>query len=186
MKKFFIVYKDGSKQALMPAMHDTRKKAEETLIDYIHHHNKRSDCFLSLFDFAIEEENSEVSSFEEAKLIVGSANFIHARESFRFSDIELNMDHIGALIALNELFTIAQAWNKEDNFVPDFANNEQAKWYPFFEYNKGDIRLGSVSVAYATGSVSACFGFRLCFKTRERAEQFGRKFVYLYNQVFLS
>lgn len=186
MKKYVIKNKDGSEQTVMPAMHDTRKKAEETLMDYIHHHNKRSDCYLSVFDFTIEEEDSEVSSFEEAKLIVGSANFIHARESFRFSDIELNMDHIGALIALNELFTIAQAWNKEDNFVPDFANNEQAKWYPFFEYNKGDIRLGSVSVAYATGSVSACFGFRLCFKTRERAEQFGRKFVYLYNQVFLS
>lgn len=103
MKKFFIVYKDGSQQTLMPAMHNTRKKAEETLMDYIHHHNKRSDCFLSVFDFAIEEEDSEVLSFEEAKQIVGSANFVLASESLRFSDIELNMGHIGALIALNEL-----------------------------------------------------------------------------------
>ena len=78
------------------------------------------------------------------------------------------------------------AWNKEDNFVPDFANYEQAKWYPFFKYRNGGIRFDSAFVVYATGSVSACFGFRLCFKTRERAEQFGRKFVYLYNQVFLS
>ena len=186
MKKYVIKNKDGSEQTVMPAMDNTRKKAEETLMDYIHHHNKRSDCFLSLFDFAIEEEDSEILSFEEAKLIVGSANFIFARESLRFSEIELNMGHIGALIALNELFTIAQAWNKEDNFVPDFANNEQAKWYPFFEYHEGGIRLGSAFVAYATGSVSACFGFRLCFKTRERAEQFGRQFVDLYNQVFLS
>ena len=185
MKKFFIVYKDGSQQTLMPAMHNTRKKAEETLMDYIHHHNKRSDCCLSVFDFAIEEEDSEVLSFEEAKQIVGSANFVFASESLRFSDIELNMGHIGALIALNELFTIAQAWNKEDNFVPDFANHKQAKWYPFFEYRKGGIRFDSAFVAYATGSVSACFGFRLCFKTRERAEQFGRQFVDLYNQVFL-
>ena len=73
MKKFFIVYKDGSQQTLMPAMHNTRKKAEETLMDYIHHHNKRSDCCLSVFDFAIEEEDSEVSSFEEAKQIVTQA-----------------------------------------------------------------------------------------------------------------
>lgn len=115
----------------------------------------------------------------------GSANFVLASESLRFSDIELNMGHIGALIALNELFTIAQAWNKEDNFVPDFANHEQAKWYPFFEYCNGGIRLGSAFVTFATGSVSVCFGFRLCFKTRERAEQFGRQFVDLYNQVFL-
>ena len=185
MKKFFIVYKDGSKQALMPAMHDTRKKAEETLMDYIHHHNKKSDCFLSVFDFAIEEDDNEVLSFEEAKQIVGSENFVLAKKSLRFSDIELNICHIGALIALNELFTIAQAWNKEDNFVPDFANHEQAKWYPFFKYCKGDIRFDSAFVIYATGGVSSCFGFRLCFKTRKRAERFGRQFVYLYNQVFL-
>ena len=134
MKKFFIVYKDGSQQTLMPAIHDTRKKAEETLMDYIHHHNKRSDCWLSVFDFTIEEEDSGVSSFEEAKQIVGSANFVLASQSLPFSDIELK---------------------KEQN------------------------------PANASGSVSACFGFRLCFKTQERAEQFGRQFVNLYNQVFL-
>lgn len=184
MKKFFIVYKDGSQQTLMPAIHDTRKKAEEVLMDYIHHHNKRSGCFLSVFDFVIEEEDTGVSSFEEAKQVVGSSNFVLARKSFRFSDIELNMGHIGALIALNELFTIAQVWNKEDNFVPDFANHEQAKWYPSFKYRNGGIRFDSAFVVL-TGSVSACFGFRLCFKTRERAEQFGRQFVDLYNQVFL-
>lgn len=36
-------------------------------MDHILHHNKRSSCFLSVFDFTIEEEDSEVSSFEEAK-----------------------------------------------------------------------------------------------------------------------
>ena len=185
MKKFFIVYKDGSKQTLMPAMHDTRKKAEEVLMDHILHHNKRSSCFLSVFDFAIEEEDSEVSNFEEAKQIVGSENFIHARESFRFSDIELNMGHIGTLIALNELFTIAQAWNKEDNFVPDFANPMQGKWYPFFECCKDGIQFNSAFVVYATGNVCSCISSRLCFKSQGRAEQFGRQFVYLYNQVFL-
>lgn len=183
MKKFFIVYKDGSKQTLMPAMHDTRKKAEEVLMDHILHHNKRSRCFLSVFDFTIEEEDSEVSNFEEAKQIVGSANFIHARESFRFSDIELNMDHIGALIALNELFTIAQAWNKEDNFVPDFANPNQGKWYPFFKCCKDGIQFNSV--VYTVVNSCSCLSSRLCFKNKGRAEQFGKQFVDLYNQVFL-
>lgn len=186
MKKFFIVYKDGSKQTLMPAMHDTRKKAEETLMDYVHHHNKRSDCFLSVFDFAIkEDEVSGILDFEMAKQVVGSSEFILARESLRFSDVELNIKHIGALIALNQLFTIAQAWNEQDNFVPDFANHKQAKWYPFFECCKGGIQFNTAFVAYATGSVSSCFGSRLCFKSRGRAEQFGKQFIDLYNQVFL-
>lgn len=177
MKKFFIVYKDGSQQTLMPA---TRKKAEETLMD---HHNKRSDCFLSVFDFAIEEEDSEVSSFEEAKQIVGSANFVLASESLRFSDIELNMGHIEALIALNELFTIAQAWNKEDNFVPDFANHEQAKWIPLFEQKTLTKRL-KLYTTCKFAEMNESFGPRLCFKTR--AWQFGTQFLDLYNQVFLS
>lgn len=186
MKKFFITYKDGSKQTLMPAMHDTRKKAEETLMDYVHHYNKKSNCFLSVFDFAIkEDEVSEILDFEMAKQVVGSSEFVLARESLRFSDVELNMKHIGALIALNKLFTIAQAWNKQDNFVPDFANHDQAKWYPFFEYRENGIRFNSTFVTYTTGSVSASFGFRLCFGTAKRAEQFGKQFIDLYNQVFL-
>lgn len=113
MKKFFIVYKDGSQQTLMPAIHDTRKKAEEVLMDYIHHHNKKSGCFLSVFDFAIEEEDTGVSSFEEAKQVVGSSNF-----------------------------------------VPDFANHEQAKWFPSFKYSNGGIRFDSAFVVYVTGMVS--------------------------------
>ena len=178
MKKFFITYKDGSNQTLMPVMHDTCKKAEEALMAYVHYHNKRSDCFLSV---AIkEDEVSEILDFDIAKQVVGSSEFVLARESLRFSDVELNVKHIGALIALNKLFTIAQAWNKQDNFVPDFANHKQAKWYPFFECCKGGIQFNAAFVAYAI-----CLGSRLCFKNRGRAEQFGKQFIDLYNQVFL-
>lgn len=170
MKRFIIKNADGTQQYVMPAVHDTRKKAEETLIGYVHHHNKRSDCFLSVFDFAIkEDEVSEILDFEIAKQVVGSSEFVLARESLRFSDVELNMKHTGALIALNELFTIAQAWNKEDNFVPDFANSAQGKWYPFFECCKDGIQFNSAFVVYATGSVCSS---RLCFKSQGRAEQF--------------
>ena len=185
MKEFFIVYKDGSKQTLMPDVHNTRKKAEETLMDHILHHNKRSSCFLSVFDFAIEEEDSEVSSFEEAKQIVGSENFVLAKESLRFSDIELNIDHIGALIALNKLFTIAQVWNKEDNFVPDFSDWNQDKWFPWFVYDKDAAGFVFALTHHTPTGALASIGSRLCFKSSARAAQFGRQFVYLYNQVFL-
>ena len=185
MKKFFIVYKDGSKQTLMPAMHDTRKKAEEVLMDHILHHNKRSSCFLSVFDFAIEEEDSEVLSFKEAKQIVGSENFVLAKESLRFSDIELNIDHIGALIALNKLFTIAQVWNKEDNFVPDFSDWNQDKWFPWFKYDKDAAGFVFATTNRTPLFAHAYFSSRLSFKSSARAAQFGRQFVYLYNQVFL-
>lgn len=104
-----------------------------------------------MFDFAIkEDEVSEILDFEMAKQVV---EFVLARESLRFSDVE----HIGALIALNKLFTIAQAWNKQDNFVPDFANHDQAKWYPFFEYRENGIRFNSTFVTYTTGRFPSLF-----------------------------
>lgn len=161
MKKFFITYKDGSKQTLMPAMHDTRKKAEEALMDYVHHHNKRSDCFLSVFDFAIkEDEVSEILDFEIAKQVVGSSEFVLARESLRFSDVELNMKHIGALIALNKLFAIAAAWNKLDGFVPDFSNWSQNKWTPVFAHIASTKRL-ELSTTCMFSEVNESFGFVL-------------------------
>ncbi len=89
------------------------------------------------------------------------------------------------LIALNELFTIAEAWNNKDGFVPDFSDREQDKWFPWFKYDKNTARF-----VYAFTNNSSILGYaylgsRLCFKTLERAAQFGKQFEVLYNKVFL-
>lgn len=187
MKKYIIKNADGSEQNVMPAVHDTRKKAEETLMGYVHNLNKFSKNYLSLFDFIIEKECTEpnelVPDFEHAKQIIDpSSGFILAKESLRFSDVELNTGHIGALIALNELFTIAQAWNKLDEFVPDSSNHIQEKWFPVFVYCESSAKF---VCADASNSPVITLGLRVCFKSRERAAQFGNKFAYLYNNVFL-
>ena len=102
------------------------------------------------------------------------------------SGIEFNIVHTRALVALNELFTIAQAWNMLDNFVPNFSNYEQCKWFPCFKYNEDTKKFVFDKARYALSYTNAPTQLRLCFRTEKRAEQFGRKFVYLYNQVFLS
>ena len=97
---------------------------------------------------------------------------------------ELNPRHVEALIALNELFTIAEAWNEADSFVPDFSNNDQQKYFPWFVYDKDVVRFspnGRMSSAY----VSALLGARLCFKTIERARQFGQRFEGLFNKFLM-
>ena len=103
---------------------------------------------------------------------------------------DINPKHLEALIALNKLFTIAQAWNKEDGFVSDFSDCEQDKWFPRFRYD--DDAAGFVcadaqytSTHYTLTNVAAFICSRLCFKTSERAEQFGKQFADLYNKVFL-
>ena len=99
---------------------------------------------------------------------------------------DINPKHIEALMALNKLFTIAEAWNKEDGFVPDFSDCKQYKGAPVFRYNKYSAWfVYEKSVCDKPSTAYAPFGCRFCFKTSERAEQFGKQFEELYNQVFL-
>ena len=95
----------------------------------------------------------------------------------------MNPRHLKALAALNKLFTIAEAWNKADDFVPDFSNQNQYKYYPWFVYDRD--AAGFVAAVNTAAGTNAYFGSRLCFKTANRARQFGEMFADLYNEVFL-
>ena len=207
MKKYIIKNADGSEQSEMQAIHESRKEAGETLMGYICDHNEDLDIddddYLSPFDFALEEVeckevNEVITDFESARKALGgkpNADFAVSKKilsgnAVQLNDVarlvtDINPKHIKALIALNKLFTIAEAWNKEDGFVPDFSDGDQYKWYPSFIYDKHIARYtyyrSSNAIKHATSSSST----RLCFKTPERAEQFGKQFEDLYNKVFL-
>lgn len=90
-----------------------------------------------------------------------------------------------ALIAIEKLITIAEAWNKLDGFIPDFSDRSQYKYFPWFVYNDN----AAVFVfAYANDSASyalAYLGSQLCFSTSEHAEQFGTMFIELWNDFLL-
>ena len=207
MKKYIIKNADGSEQSEMQAIHESRKEAGETLMDYICDHNEYLDIddddYLSPFDFVLEEVeckevNEVITDFESARKALGgkpNADFTVSKKILSGNVVQLNNVarlvtdinpmHIEALIALNELFTIAQAWNKEDGFVPDFSDWNQDKWFPWFKYDKD---AAGFVYAYTNGTptiANANISSRLCFKTPERAEQFGKQFVDLYNAVFL-
>ena len=113
-----------------------------------------------------------------------SENNLSLKDVGRFLE-EINPKHIEALIALNQLFTIAEAWNKEDGFVPDFSDWKQSKWYPWFKYDKDAAVFVCADTYNAPTAAGPSIGCRLCFKTRERAEQFGKQFEELYNKVFI-
>ena len=161
------------------------------------------DGFLTPFDFTLElvecqDVNETITNFDEARAFLGgkpnidytvskkvlSSNCVQLADVTRLVQ-DVNPKHIKALIALNELFTIAQAWNKADDFVPDFSNSMQDKWFPWFVYDKGAAGFVCASTIYTPSCAYASVGSRLCFKTQNRAIQFGKQFVGLYNQVFL-
>lgn len=198
MKKYVIKYADGSDQHEMPAIHDTKESAVRGLIEYL----KLYDNPRSPFDFEIEEVECDISecidSFYKAMKYLsleGNGYFIVPKDISSQNPIELgkvkrlvscvNPKHIESLIALNKLFTIAEAWNKEDGFVPDFADYEQEKWFPWFIYDKNAAGFVFSSTAYTDSPAPASFGFRFCFKSSERAAQFGKQFADLYNSAFL-
>lgn len=194
MKKYIVKNADGSEQTVMRAIHNSRKEAGESMMNYIRKHNENcdGDKYLSPFDFILEEVecgdiNEVITDFESAREMLGlkALGFLNKFDDVTKLISDINPKHIEALIALNELFTIAEAWNKEDEFVPDFSDWNQDKWFPWFRYDKDAARFVCVTTNRTPATASASFGSRLCFKTSERAAQFGRQFVDLYNKVFL-
>ena len=207
MKKYIIKYADGRECSELKSSYKLRNEASDALMEYIYNHNEylniSDDDFLSIFDFKLEEVectevNETITDFESARKALGgkpntdfyvvkrkhSEKVVHLEEAARLVT-DINPKHLKALIALNKLFTIAQAWNKEDGFVPDFSNHVQDKWVPWFKYDKNTARF-VYAFAYNLPILGyEYFGSRLCFKTSKRAAQFGKQFEDLYNKVFL-
>ena len=121
---------------------------------------------------------------DEVRKKILSGNVVQLNDVARLVT-DINPLHIEALIALNRLFTIAEAWNKEDGFVPDFSDWEQDKWFPWFKYDKDAAGFVCAIANSAPTNANANFGSRLCFKSPARAAQFGKQFADLYNKVFL-
>lgn len=209
MKKYIIKNADGSEQNVMEAVHASSKEAGETLWDYLLDHNdggalcRYDEGWVSPFDFIIEEAECKdvsevITDFESARKALGlehndgltvtqrlvGGGAISLKDAAQFID-EINPKHLEALIALNKLFTIAQAWNKEDGFVPDFSDWKQEKYFPWFKYNKDSAGFVFSHMFHATTDQDTNLGSRLCFKSNARAAQFAKQFIDLYNKVFL-
>jgi hypothetical protein len=89
--------------------------------------------------------------------------------------------HYKRLNAMLKLLTIAEAWNRQDGFVPDYSDNNQYKYFPWFAYDGASAGFACASAVSAAPNTYTNIGSRLCFKTRERAEQFGKQFIDLWN-----
>ena len=201
MKKYRVRVKNS---AFVFGEFSSKKEASIKLMEYINDVNKDLDeSFLSPFEYEIEvvecgEVNEVITDFESAKkYLVGKINDVFGVVKKRLSKSidpikdaeilikEINPKHIEALIALNKLFTIADAWNKADGFVPDFSDWHQDKFFPWFKYDKDAAEFVCAYTNHTPAYASAYLGSRLCFKSSARAAQFGKQFAHLYNKVFL-
>jgi hypothetical protein len=90
--------------------------------------------------------------------------------------------HQKALIAAAKLFIIVDAVNGDSKF--DWSDWDQPKYYPWWdleteENNPSGFRLHDVYCLYSDSTV----GSRLCFHTREEAEQVATDFIDLYRDM---
>lgn len=185
----------------------TRREAADVMATYIENENAGLDPseWLTPFDFDLEEvevkeePNETITDYNAAREYLGgkpnkqftvsqrvaTMNTVPGLEDVTRLVDALNPSHVKALIALNELFTIAEAWNKADDFVPDYANCRQEKWFPWFEYDRDRAGFVSAHASRVPSYAYAYIGSRLCFKTENRARQFGEQFIDLWNKFLL-
>lgn len=206
MKKYIITYADG-KRRLTQTIYASREEAGDALMYYININNagyqKGDDNYLNPFDFTLVEiepkdTNELVTNFDSAKKVLDfklndGLTLVHGLAGRCAIDAKkaawlvrsVDNENLKVLIALNKLFTLARAWNKVDGFVPNFLDNRQRKYYPYFVRDPGDAEQIIVNTTNTVGCDALCLN-RICFKSEKRAMQFGEQFINLFKQVLLK
>ena len=188
MEKFVIKNADGSEQNVIPAVHNSHKSAMEAILNYMKDNIALMGDKIH-FNFIIEsvplETNKYITDFEKAQSLLDPRDFYRIEHLGSRTNDLINLNHLHALLALNKLLTIADAWNKADGFEPDLTDWNQEKWFPWFVYDKDAARFVYTYTVHAPTYAGKTFGSRIYFKTSERAEQFGKQFIDLFNKVFL-
>lgn len=186
--------------------YDTKVDAIEAMNEVIDETNETNDETeeegLSPFDFKLEvvevDDASAINTFDEARKYLNgfpNADFVISKKvmsgnCLKLEDVaafvqDINPHHLKALVALNKLFTIAEAWNKADGFVPDFADKGQWKYFPWFKYDDETAGFVIAAASLTASYAAAAFGSRFCFISESRAKEFGEKYADLYNEVFM-
>ena len=176
MKKIEVFKKENPDEVI--GNFNDREDASSFIIDQC-----EEDDDVTVFDFDLRE----VDEAEPAELcpdFTASCKFLGISDEFAFDCAD---DHIKAIQSLYMLVIIAQAWNKIDGFTPDWSDGRQLKYFPWFAYreNKGYAGFVFARANRTATYTNARFGSRFCFKSSNRARQFGEMFTDLFNDFLL-
>lgn len=136
-----------------------------------------------------ERWNAEKLQIEEWKITIEDLQTFEACCEFLGISTDLpdvskiSQKHGGYIQASYMLAIINEAWNKVDQFTPDYSNSNQRKWHAYFIYTGSAFAFYCSS--FGNSDAGSGGGSRLCFKSEERAAQFGKQFIDLHNTVLL-
>lgn len=100
--------------------------------------------------------------------------------------------------AVYKLRVCMRAWNKQDGFEPDETggwDDKNVGYTPLFFFKDDKLLfscyaisgsnsgLVSTTASYAAAYTSECFGLRLPLSSRERAIDFGKVFIEIFNEL---
>ncbi|NMA65366.1 MAG: hypothetical protein GX957_03885 [Clostridiaceae bacterium] len=129
--------------------------------------------------FRIEDIEKDIS-----EIALGFGGAVHyLLEDIHTFYLPTTKKHMPKLDALNQLIILAEAWNKFDEFKPDWEDSTQDKYYVLFSSDEGNISVwGTTKICSLLDTHTSHFAF----KTPERAEQFGKQFIDLFRIVLTN
>ena len=111
-----------------------------------------------------------VKNFEEACAVLKMS--VREPEGSWWMPVELNK----SVVAYYKLLVIAKVLN--DGWEPDFNNNGQAKYFPWF-YKTND-KFSFMGFVYDLNGANALVSSKLCYKTEALAKYAATQFIDLY------
>ena len=122
---------------------------------------------------------SELDTFEKC------CNYINIDPNL--PDVSMIAEQHAAAVQNNyALMVICEAWNKADNFIPDYSNPNQRKWFLVFDYNR---KTGSFSFDFSAYYDSLAYlgtGSRLCLKTEPLSTYMAKQFPEICKNIQLK
>jgi hypothetical protein len=89
-------------------------------------------------------------------------------------DEDISEDEPCFLIRDFNIYALAYVLNEE--WIPDYSNTNERKWYPYFSLSSGFVFSDS----------AASSGFRLCFKSEELANYAGKNFTKYFKKYIIN
>lgn len=126
----------------------------------------------------MKKENQKITelvkSFEDARNMTGRPDVPD------FSNLPTDMrKHFEAQY---KMIVIAEALNEE--WIPDWDNYDEYKYYPWFEMSPSSFAFGVSACVHAIADAGS--GSRLKFRTRELAEYAAKQFIDIWKDIQIA
>jgi len=128
-----------------------------------------------------KKEFKQITSFEDACKILGIDTTLPDVSTFP-------QEMKKQIIAFYKLSIIGKAISQE--WVADFTNHDQYKWFPVFYIKKSKSALGGVAARYSSyallGPANSSYVSRLCYETEEISDYIAEAFQDLWIDYLLG